>query len=208
MSTSITQVQNKLILRDAEFVRITMADTAQTHYTFSTSFRSHTFSTDQFPNQPYTEYSTSTVFSPMGGLVSISGHQRDLSVTSYDTSISLAGIDQTKLNLILNADKGLKGAKVEIWRGFYTDTYELDGAPVLRYTGIVTGYNLDENYSDMADTYQMTIHCSSFKRVLEVRLAGRFTNKSSWRSVSPNDAGMDNVAALNGAKYNFGQKLA
>ena len=208
MSTAITQVQDKLILRDAEFVRITMADDAGTVYTFSTSYKQETLSSNQFPNQPYTEYSTSTVFSPMGGLVAISGHQRDLSVTSYDTSISLAGIDQTRLNLILNADRGLKGAKVEIWRGFYTENYVLDGNPVLRYTGIVTGYNLEENYSDMADTYQMTIHCSSFKRVLEVRLAGRFTNKSSWRSVNANDAGMDNVAALNGAKYNFGQKLA
>lgn len=194
MSTAITQVQGKLTIKDAEFIRITMPN--GTVYAFSSSFKDETISGSTFSGK----------YTALGGLLSVSGHQRDLTVTSYDTTVTLVGVDKTQLGSILTA--GVKGAKIEIWRGFYTDNYVLDGTPVLRYTGIVTGYVIDENYGEFADTFVLSIHCSSYKRVLETRISGRHTNKSSWRSVNANDAGMDNVAALNNAKFNFGQKLA
>jgi hypothetical protein len=194
MSTSITQVDGKLTIKDAEFIRVTMPD--NTVYAFSSSFRNEVINNTVF----------SGTYTALGGLLSVSGHQRDLSVTSYDTTVSLVGVDKTQIGAILTAN--VKGAKIEIWRGFYNDTYELDGTPVLRYTGIVTGYVIDENYGELSDTFMLSLHCSSYKRVLETRLSGRFTNKSSWRSVNSTDAGMDNVAAINGAKFNFGQKLA
>lgn len=220
MSTSITQVQNKTIIRDAEFVKLTMAGTNESVYTFSTSYKVETLDGVDLPNQAWVEGNVSvpfnnanvnqyrTTFTPMGGLVSISEHQRDLSVTSYDTTIALAGVDQTKLNQILTFNAGLKGAKVEIWRGFYDENYVLSGSLVKRYTGIVTGYVLDENYQEFADTYMLSLHCSSFKHVLENRIAGRYTNKNSWRSVNPDDSAMDNVSAIANARYYFGQKLA
>jgi hypothetical protein len=79
---------------------------------------------------------------------------------------------------------------------------------VLRYTGIITNYVIDENFGDMANTFVLSLHCSSFKRVLETRVAGRFTNKNSWQSFYPNDKSMNNVAALANIRYDFGKKLA
>jgi hypothetical protein len=194
MSTSITQVQNKIQIKDAEFVRVTLPN--GTVYAFSSSYKDEVISGSTF----------SGTYTALGGLLSVSGHQRDLAATSYDTTVALVGVDKTQLGTILTA--GIKGSKIEIWRGFYTDTYVLDGTPVLRYTGVITGYVIDENYGEFNDTFVLSIHCSSYKRVLENRVAGRYTNKSSWRAVNTNDAGMDNVAALNNAKFNFGQKLA
>jgi hypothetical protein len=194
MSTVISQVQGKLTIKDAEFIRLTMPN--NTVYAFSSSFQDETFSNSTFSGK----------YTALGGLVSVSGHQRDLSATSYDTTVALVGVDKTQIGAILTA--GVKGAKIEIWRGFYTDTYQLDGAPALRYTGVVTSYVIDENFAEFADTFVLSIHCSSFKRVLENRVTGRHTNKSSWRSVNSNDAGMDAVSSLNNAKFNFGQKLA
>lgn len=225
MSTSISQVDrsnpnNNVVIRDAEFVRLTMAGTNSSVYTFSTSFKQETVDSTLMPNQSFVEENISipfngttatqyhTVFTPMGGLVSISEQQRDLSATSFDTTIALAGVDQTKLNQILTFNAGLKGAKVEIWRGFYNENYVLSGSLVKRYTGIVTGYVLDENYAEFADTYLLSLHCSSFKSVLENRIAGRFTNKSSWNVLNPTDTAMDNVAAIANARYAFGTKLA
>ena len=204
MSTSISQVDrstpsNNVVIRDAEFVRLTMAGTNNSVYTFSTSFKQETVDGTLIPNQAYLDENVNvtfngntvsqyhTVFTPMGGLVSISEQQRDLSVTSFDTTIALAGVDQTKLNQILTFNAGLKGAKVEIWRGFYDENYVLSGSLVKRYTGIVTGYVLDENYAEFADTYLLSLHCSSFKSVLENRISGRFTNKSSWKVLNPTD---------------------
>jgi hypothetical protein len=120
--------------------------------------------------------------------------------------VSLAGVDKTKIGQIIDA--GLKGSEVNIWRGFYTETYQLSGTPVKRYKGIVTSYDLQEDVMEGIDAFVLNIHCSNFKQVLENRVVGRYTNASSWKASNPTDTSMDRVSTLNGAKYNFGQKLA
>jgi hypothetical protein len=190
---TITQVQSTSTVRDAEFVRVTLP--SGTVYGLSTSYKTETFSGGSFV----------TTFTPMGALVSISQQQRDLSVTSFDTNIALAGVDETQIGTIIDA--GIKGGKIQMWRGFYDADYNLT-ATYLRYTGIITGYVIDENFGDRSDTFVLSLHCSSFKQVLETRVAGRFTNKNSWQSFYPNDKSMNNVAALANVKYDFGKRLA
>lgn len=229
---------------NAEFVRLEVPNGPDGGvYYFSSSYRAETITVDG-NNETFvtdeTEGSinvnsavgTSSVyvstFTPLGQLVNISGTQRDLSASSYDTTITLQGIDQTKVGVILSSSfyntatnsyelVQLKGAKVNIWRGFYTDNYVLDGDPVLRYTGIVTGYNIVEDQLENQNTFTLQIHCSNYKLVLQNRIVGRHTNPRSWNTVNGQtilstdpayDAGMDNVAALNNATFNFGQKLA
>jgi hypothetical protein len=193
MTTVINQVTNTNYINNAEFVRIVVDGTA---YAFSSSYQ-----TETFDGTPFVGTATA-----MGGLISVSGHQRDLQVTSYDTTITLVGVDKTRIGQVIDA--GLKGSKIEIWRGFYDSNYLLDGSPVLRYTGIITSYDIVEDVSDHLDTFALNVHCSSYKRILENRIAGRYTNSASWKNFDSTDIAMDNVAALNNAKYNFGQKLA
>jgi hypothetical protein len=42
--------------------------------------------------------------------------------------------------------------------------------------------------------------------VLENRIAGRKTNKESWQYFNPGDTSMDQVYALSGVNFDFGQK--
>ena len=202
MSTSFGSLVNaelaKPIISSAEFIKITIPGTEDQGgpvFFFSSSYKNETVSGD-----------TSKAWTALGGLVSVSGHQRDLSVTSYDTSVTLAGVDQTKVGLIIDA--GIKGNKIQIYRGFYNAAGELIDTLKLRYTGIITSYNIGEDRVADIDTFTLVLNCSSYKMVLENRVSGRLTNRESWRYWNENDASMDNVAALNNAKYNFGQKLA
>lgn len=183
---------------NAEFIRIDIPGTeAQGGPTFffSSSYRNESVSGK-----------TAKAWTALGGLVGVSGHQRDLSVTSYDTTVSLAGVDQTKIGQILDA--GLKGNKVQIYRGFYDTNLNLIDGLKLRYTGIITSYSISEERIEGFDAFTLSINCSSYKIVLENRIAGRLTNAESWRYWNANDPSMDGVAGLNNAKYNFGQKLA
>jgi hypothetical protein len=195
---SITQVQNTNKIINAEFLKIQIPGIGQVSsstYTFSTSYRSETFEGTTFVG----------TYTAMGGLVSISEHQRDLSATSYDTAITLVGVDQTQIGQVI--DSGLKGAKVEIWRGFYNDDYTLQGDLVKRYTGIITSFDIGEDRVEDTDAFTLSLHCSSFKRVLENRIAGRHTNSASWKNVNSTDTSMDKIPALSNSKFNFGQKV-
>jgi hypothetical protein len=249
MATLIADVTNTNYINNAEFIRIEVPNGPDGGvYTFSSSYKTETFVTTSVitTGSQYVStgtYNTSTVtlstatfttstnisgtFTALGGLVGVSGHQRDLSVTSYDTSITLIGIDQTKVGLILSSSIidpqtglnkliQLKGSKIQVWRGFYNPNMTLSNV-YLRYTGIVTGYNIQEERQSQIDSFTLALHCSSYKKVLENRHSGRHTNSLSWNTINgittssasaSYDAGMDNIAALNNATFNFGQKLA
>jgi hypothetical protein len=199
MTTEITQVQNTSIIRDAEFVRIDVAGHDESPFFISSSFKNETI-TDPIGG---TTSDAQGTYVALGALLSVSGSQRDLSVTSFDTSVNLVGIDQTKLGTILDA--GLKGSRVQIYRGFYTNNYVLSGTPVLRYTGIVTSYSLTEERIEDIDNFALTLNCSSYKIVLENRSAGRFTNDKSWQNANAGDTAMSYVANIANAYFDFGK---
>ena len=189
----INGVANTNYCNNAEFVEIDIPGAEGSPFRFSSSYKDENFGGLDFKT-----------FTALGGLVNVSGHQRDLQVTSYDTTITLVGIDQSKIGIVIDA--GLKGAKVRIWRGFYDQNYIVfDYA--LRYTGIITSYSIQEDTLDQFNTFTLGLNCSSYKHVLETRIAGRFTAPSNWKSTSPGDTSMDRVASLNNAKFNFGQVL-
>lgn len=193
---------NKSKVSNAEFVRIDIPGSPDETYFFSNSYRQETI-TDPVGGSTGVAVGT---FTALGGLVAVSGHQRDLSVTSYDTSITLVGVDQTKLGTII--DVGIKGSRIQIYRGFYDANGNLIDVPKLRYTGIVTSYTLTEERVDNFDAFTLNINCSSYKTVLENRIAGRYTNSRSWKNWDATDSSMDRVASLSNSKFDFGKKLA
>ena len=190
----IPQVNGTPYVNNAEFVKLTLvrADHDPDEiYTFSSSYKQETFN--------------STTFTPLGGLLNVSTQQRDLRVTSYDTTISLLGVDPTNIYVVLSSDFLIKGSKIELWRGFYDDNYILTNT-VLRYTGIITSYTVQEtvDMDSMSDSYIIALNCSNYKTVLENRIAGRNTNSSSWKEFNPTDTSMDSVAGLVNAVFDFG----
>jgi len=190
---------NKTSINSAEFVKLTIyndvANTADTTvYTFSSAYKYETID--------------GTQYSPMGGLLGVGIQQRDIRVTSADTSISLSGIPSDGSdNMAIVLGTKIRGSTVEVIRGFYNANYNLSNT-AQRFTGIVTSYNVTEERHDLVDNFTITINASSYKTVLQNRVAGRKTNGESWRSfpVSATDTSMDNVYSLSDQYFDFGAK--
>ena len=184
---------NKPLVNNAEFVKLTVyneyGNTANNNvYTFSSSYK-----TENINGQDYT---------PLGGLLAIGVQQRDIRVTSADTSLSLSGIDGNNMYIVLGSL--IRGSKLEITRGFYDNSYVLT-SNAHRFTGIVTNYNISEERQGNDDNFTITLNASSFKSVLENRIAGRKTNSESWKEYNPTDTSMDRVPSLSDRAFDFGK---
>lgn len=180
-------------INNAEFVKLTVyneyGNTSNVNvYTFSSSFKSETID--------------GTVYEPLGGLLAVGTQPRDLRVTSADTSISLSGIGANNIYLVLGTK--IKGSKLEIIRGFYNNNYVLTNS-YPRFTGVVTSYSITEERQDRDDTYTVALNASSHKLVLENRIAGRKTNKSSWQVFNSTDSSMNNVYSIADQQFDFGK---
>lgn len=217
MSTSIPAVQNTSTIRDAEFVKLSVIFTngsAQTtrYYYFSTSYKPETIGGDTYAD--------------LGALLGISAHQRDITSSGYDTSVMITGLDPQYIYLVAGGPATapipvsgqsdipvgyyplIKGSKLEIRRGFYNTNFVLT-SNVLRYTGIITSYVIEENrdnsFEALNDTYSISLQCSAYRQVLENRIAGRKTNQQSWQYWYPTDTSMNRVTGLEGKQFDFGK---
>ncbi len=181
----------------AEFIKLTIYNDATNPddtsiYTFSSAYQYETIGGE--------------VYSPAGGLLAVGIQQRDLSVTSALTSISLSGIDGYE-NMWMVLEKKIKGSKIEIWRGFYDENQVLNtttSPPVKRFTGIITSYNIGEERANQDDNFTVTVNASSYKLVLQNRTAGRRTNPNSWQQFFPADTSMTWISSLSGRAFDFG----
>ena len=184
---------NKPLVTNAEFVKLTIyneySNTANNNvYTFSSSYQSETID--------------GQTYSPLGGLLAVGIQQRDIRVTSADTSISLSGIYGNNIYVVLS--NKIRGSNLEITRGFYDNNYNLT-SNAHRFTGIVTNYQITEERQDQDDNFTITLNASSFKSVLENRIAGRKTNSESWKEYNPTDTSMDRVPSLSDRAFDFGK---
>jgi len=186
----------KALVINAEFVKLTIfndvANTANTTvYTFSSAYNDQVID-----GQNYT---------PLGGLLAVGVQQRDIRVTSADTSITLSSINGDNIFAVLGTK--IRGSELLILRGFYDSNYVLQNV-YQRFSGIVTSYNISEELQDSTndDTFSVTINASSFKSVLANRIAGRKTNSQSWKEYNPTDTSMDQVYSIAGRTFDFGNK--
>jgi hypothetical protein len=187
---------NQPLVTSAEFIRLTIYNDATdptdtTIYTFSSAYQFETID--------------SQVYSPLGGLLAVGVQQRDLSVTSASTSVSLSGIGSDNIFMVL--EKKIKGSKLEITRGFYDDNMVLTST-AKRYTGIITSYNITEERVDQNDNFTVTVNASSYKLVLQNKTSGRRTNPNSWNQPAPYgfplDTSMTWISSISGRTFDFG----
>ena len=187
VSGNATQINN------AEFVKLTIFNeygnnANTTTLTFSSSYKEETIG--------------NTTYDPLGGLLAVGAQSRNLRATSGETTIALSGIDG---NNIFNAlATKIRGSEVEVLRGFYNNNMVLTNT-YPRFKGIVTSYAISEERASTIDNFTVSIGASSYKTVLENRIAGRKTNKESWQFFNPNDTSMDQVYAISGVSFDFGQ---
>jgi hypothetical protein len=195
VSSNIPEVgNNALQINTAEFVKLKIYNDFNNTANVSTYTVSSAYREETIANVAYT---------PLGGLLSVGAQARDIRVTAGDTSISLSGIDGNNIFVVL--DSKIRGSELTIYRGFYDANYVLANT-YQRFTGIVTNYNITEDRVDNEDNFTVGISASSFKTVLENRVAGRKTNKESWRFFNSNDSSMDQVYSITGVAFDFGMK--
>ena len=191
----IPQVNNQPIVNNAEFVKLTVYSefNLPSTYTFSSSYKP--------------EVIDGVTYLALGGLLNIGTQQKDLRVTSSDTTVTLSGLEAQNIYLVMGTK--IKGSLVEIWRGFYDENYLLVNT-VRRYNGVVTSYTITEDIQqeDNIDNFVISVNCSAYKTVLENRMSGRKTNSNSWKQFNSNDVSMDNVQAISEAYFDFGRPVS
>lgn len=183
-------------INNAEFVKLTIYN----EYGNSANVTVHTFSS------AYRQETIDGVaYLPLAGLLAVGTQPRDLRVTSADTSISLSGVSGNNMSIVLGTK--IKGSKIEILRGFYNNNFILTNV-YPRFTGIVTSYAITEDLdnTDNIDNFTITVNASSYKVVLENRIAGRKTNKSSWQVFDTTDSSMNNVYSIADQQFDFGMR--
>lgn len=194
--TTIPEVSNNATqINSAEFVKLTMYNdfnnTANTStYTFSSAYTNITIS--------------GTTYIALGGLLSVGAQTRNLRVTEGDTTIALSGISGNNIQFVLDSEGKIRGSLVEVRRGFFDSNDNLTNSYV-RFTGIITNYSITEDREGKEDNFTVVVGASSYKTVLDNRIAGRKTNKESWRYFNSTDASMDNVYSISGVQFDFGQ---
>lgn len=194
MTQNIPAVSNNAVqINSAEFVKVTIYNeygniANTTVLTFSSSYKEETIS--------------GQTYDPLGGLLAVGSQVRNLRATSGETIIALSGIDGNNIYNVLATN--IRGSEVEILRGFYDNNFVLTNT-YPRFRGIVTSYGISEEREGTDDNFTVSVGASSYKTVLENRIAGRKTNKESWRYFDPNDSSMDQVYAISGVSFDFGQ---
>jgi hypothetical protein len=215
---TIPAVADTAVIREAEFVKLTVTFTNGTARTTGSFYFSSSYRSENINSANYGE---------MGALVAIGGQQRSISSTGYDTTVSITGLDPLWIYVVaggplatpLPLSNGqpdipvgyypiIKGSTLEIRRGFYDVNYNLTSS-VLRYTGIITNYSITESrelgFDAVDDNYTINLQSSAIRQVLETRINGRKTNQQSWQYWYPNDTSMNRIAGLEGKQFDFGR---
>ena len=192
----ITPVDNTNNIRIADFVRLTTPDGT---YRFATTASSLTISAvDVLP------------FQALGQLVKVGDAVKDIKSTANETTITLVGIDQTMLGLVLG--QNIKGSQLEMWHGFFDTNGALittggSGGLYQFFNGYVNSFAISEQWNEESRSFMgaITVSASSIQLILQNRTAGRFTNNNSWTFYNPTDTSMNRVSFVTTINYLFGK---
>ena len=192
----IAPVDNTNNIRFADFVRVIAPDGT---YRFSTAPMEITVpAVDALP------------FNALGQLVRVNDVTRDIKSTANETTFSLVGIDTANLGFVLGQQ--IKGSQIQAWKGFFNTNGELitsggAGGLYQYFNGYVSSYVIAEQWMEEIRSYVgvITIAASSIQLVLQNRIAGRYTNDSSWQFFNAGDTSMNRVNFIETINYYFGK---
>ena len=192
----IVPVQNTNNIRIADFVRVTSPDAI---YRFSTTASALTI--PAVDAQP---------FQALGQLVKVGDATKDIKSTANETTVTLVGIDQTMLGLVLG--QNIKGSQIEMWHGFFNTDGALittggSGGLYQFFNGYINSFSISEQWNEELRSFMgaITVSASSIQLILQNRTAGRYTNNNSWTFFEPTDTSMNRVAFITNINYAFGR---
>lgn len=192
----IGPVNNTSNIRLADFLRIT---TPSATYLMTTA-----------PSDMTIAAVDANPFQSVGTLLAVGEVQRDIKSTANDTSVTLSGIDTTMLGFVLS--QNVKGAGIELWHGFFDTEGALittggTGGLYQYFNGIITAFAIGEQWLEDLRMYvgTITVSASSIQLILQNRVAGRYTNNSSWQFYNSGDTSMNRVSYIETINYYFGK---
>ena len=196
MSNVIPPVENTNNIRYADFVRVI---TPSATYRFATTASALTIpAVDAEP------------FNALGQLIQIGEVQRDIKSTANETTFTLVGIDTAMLGWVLGQE--IKGSQIEAWKGFFDTNGALlttggSGGLYQYFNGYINSFSITETWMEEAREFLgvITVSASSIQLILKNRVAGRYTNDSSWQFFNSGDTSMDRVAFVSTINYYFGK---
>jgi len=196
MSNVIPPVENTNNIRYADFVRVT---TPSATYRFATTASALTI--PAVDAQP---------FNALGQLIQVGDVQRDIKSTANETTFTLVGIDTAMLGWVLGQE--IKGSQIEAWKGFFDTNGALlttggQGGLYQYFNGYISSFSISEQWMEEVRSFVgvITVSASSIQLILKNRIAGRYTNDSSWQFFNLNDTSMDRVAFISNINYYFGK---
>lgn len=192
----IAPVEGTSNIRIADFLRIT---TTSGTYLMTTA-----------PSDLTVAAVDASPFQSVGTLLAIGEVQRDIKSTANDTTITLSGIDTAMLGFVLG--QNVKGSPIQLWHGFFDTNGALittggTGGLYQYFNGIITSFAISEQWMDDLRMYVGTISvsASSIQLILQNRIAGRYTNNSSWQFYNSGDTSMNRVPFIETINYQFGK---
>lgn len=186
-------------IRYADFIRVT---TGVDTYRFTTA-----------PANMIVPAIDTNPFDAVGVLMKVGEAQRDIKSTANETTLTLTGIDTAMLGWVLS--QNVKGAKVEMWHGFFNTNGELItaggvGGLYQFFNGFINSFSINEQWMEEARSYvgTITVSASSIQLILQNRVAGRYTNNNSWQFFNSTDTSMNRVNFIETINYQFGKDAA
>ena len=196
MSNVIDPVQNTNNIRYADFVRVT---TPTATYRFAST-----------PSALTIPAVDSEPFGALGTLMRVGDAQQDIKSTANETTFTMVGIDTAMLGWVLGQE--IKGSQIEAWHGFFDTNGALittggSGGLYQFFNGYINSFNITETWMEEVRTFVgvITVAASSIQLILRNRVAGRYTNNSSWQFFNSGDTSMSRVAFVSTVNYLFGK---
>jgi hypothetical protein len=192
----IVPVQDTNNIRIADFIRLITPDAV---YRFATTATALTI--PEVDSQP---------FQALGQLVKVGDATKDIKSTANETTVTLVGIDQAMLGLVLG--QNIKGSQIEMWHGFFDTEGALittggSGGLYQFFNGYINAFSISEQWVEEMRSFMgvITVSASSIQLILQNRNAGRYTNNNSWTFFNPSDSSMNRVAFITNINYQFGK---
>ena len=147
-------------------------------------------------------------YTNLGTLLGVTDSSSDIRASTGTLTVTISGIPDTSIAEVLA--QRFKGSEIQIWRVFFDATtrqpLNITGNPAGRFSGIITNFSLEEDWSPGTTTTsnRIAFTCSSKIDILNTKVSGRRTNTNDMKAWYPSDVSMDRVMALSRSNYNFG----
>ena len=148
-------------------------------------------------------------YTNIGQLLYISDSRSEIRALEQSVTVGISGIPAGSVAQIL--DNNPKGSAITIRQAFYNPTtgtiLSIAGNPLIKFRGIVTNYNMTEEWDNASKTASFTIvlECTSLITNILEKVSGRRTNDADQQTLYPDDLSMSRVSTITRAQFQFGK---